>query len=660
MLAILLLLSTVHASLRISPAHLGPYGTIRGTLISQTHLSSKESEQFKYKWNSTFFQTRKFRIDTTIGAYNTIQFDGRLDSSEIKIVDFLKENEKVVKIMRNKIKVKEDFKGNARKFQIHSTTGGYDTIQIDGQAEESGMKIVNFLEKNEKIEKTGHMKIEEDFEGNIRIDTNKVIFEGNERLKTNEIDFVEEIEMKIKDGKDFTKTDINGNAGGNEANDFELDEATQEEGFEMISMDDTDQEQMDLNSPGKEKMQDVVGQEDENEAAGKDDESDESNDPIILRIDPLSNEQPLTLRKLRSVVPPPPSQTAAPAALEFQVRMPPRYGARTRGVMFGDICISSKYVPCTFGQAYHVAERIAWLLNSLAEQNGAIDFWALLGDNFYDQDGSLSRKFFRRLSVEATAVPLYSVPGNHDFWTYGLVCSSKKNQFGVGYMQFYGIDTQASATAKNQNFPFDLNGFDPNAGDLPRDSNFFHTSLTGDLGFIAFSGAHDMRPELFKKSCEYLRRENAAFVFLLGHWSSENMGCKPGMDSANVLLAMQQGKLGGDCLALAKLNVLYFVDGHSHENRIVGQHGFRVGGQGMFDTGHFGFPMFELVRAGLNTVRLIVSYVALAQFPFDPRLDFRFAEFRRCARDRRDAFACLDLPFVRTWLNVTRVYGVNV
>ena len=87
-------------------------------------------------------------------------------------------------------------------------------------------------------------------------------------------------------------------------------------------------------------------------------------------------------------------------------------------------------------------------------------------------------------------------------------------------------------------------------------------------------------------------------------------------------------------------NRIYFVDGHQHENKLLTPLGMRVGGQGMFDTGHFGFPVFQIIRNERN-VQLLISYINIARFAYDPLLEERFLKLRYCSKNH-GIIGCLD------------------
>jgi len=108
------------------------------------------------------------------------------------------------------------------------------------------------------------------------------------------------------------------------------------------------------------------------------------------------------------------------------------------------------------------------MINALAE-NRNMSFFQILGDNFYDQDGRLTRALFDSLSLDVKSKIFMTVAGNHDLWVCGgpscggsffvrsvcarfsftcrrdLSAGDEYDQSGYGLMQFYGQDPLASA-----------------------------------------------------------------------------------------------------------------------------------------------------------------------------------------------------------------------
>merc|ERR1712072_1043520 len=115
----------------------------------------------------------------------------------------------------------------------------------------------------------------------------------------------------------------------------------------------------------------------------------------------------------------------------------------------------------------------------------AVDFIAILGDNFYDQDGTNSAEFYSRLETPVKTTPLVTMPGNHDYWIFGNPPGDQdRDQFGNGFMQFYGQDT-VGASKKS---PYDFTKGPPA---LAASANFFSFYIIGNVGIITYSDAYE-------------------------------------------------------------------------------------------------------------------------------------------------------------------------
>jgi len=137
----------------------------------------------------------------------------------------------------------------------------------------------------------------------------------------------------------------------------------------------------------------------------------------------------------------------------------PKEGSGVEGIFVADPCVSSKWISCLV--KFDVGSRLPALLNA-ASETSKLDFFGILGDNFYDRYGHLSSEFFARLSPRMQETFLYAVIGNHDYWVYGTwLKASKKDQMGYGFAQFYPQDTQAARGKGEGTAPFDFS-VDPN------------------------------------------------------------------------------------------------------------------------------------------------------------------------------------------------------
>lgn len=98
---------------------------------------------------------------------------------------------------------------------------------------------------------------------------------------------------------------------------------------------------------------------------------------------------------------------------EFNVKIPKK-DETAKCIVWGDPCISSKFVGCSFGEYFDAYEKSVTMLNQLAEADDSFDCFIMLGDNFYDSDGRITVSFWKRLSLAAKSKPLIYILGNHD------------------------------------------------------------------------------------------------------------------------------------------------------------------------------------------------------------------------------------------------------
>eukprot|EP00041_Stephanoeca_diplocostata_P012646 m.212158 g.212158 ORF g.212158 m.212158 type:complete len:440 (-) comp19036_c0_seq2:81-1400(-) len=220
---------------------------------------------------------------------------------------------------------------------------------------------------------------------------------------------------------------------------------------------------------------------------------------------------------------------------KFSVALP-QEGHGVRGLIFGDPCTEPGFVGCIHFNGSSMKERLPRLVNSMS----SLDYRVILGDNFYDQDGGITQRFYQTLSNAAKQQWQITVPGNHDFWRVGLpLAATKEDQFGNGFMQFYAQDV-AAADVNASKSPFNYS-IDPDSAEhkhsLPVASNFFFYHKLGNVGFMGFSGAHAWTEQeaLFREGCAYFEQTpQPPVVFLLGHYSEPLLGCEPGMDTPSV------------------------------------------------------------------------------------------------------------------------------
>jgi len=321
----------------------------------------------------------------------------------------------------------------------------------------------------------------------------------------------------------------------------------------------------------------------------------------------------------------------------------PKRGASTAVVPIADPCFSSKFIPCTFGGVYNVLNRTVDFLN-LALSDKRVHMFAILGDNFYDLTGELSPAFFALLRPEAKSKFFASVPGNHDFWIHGTPESRiAEDQLGYGYLQFYGQDSFASQRRETD---FGLHA-EFNVTTPARSEHFFTSFAVGGLAFIGFAGNLPLDFDRFDSACRRHAR-TASFVFLMGHWSSANMGCLPGMDAPAVARALA-ARRGSPCAQLASDDRLLYLMGHMHSNKpfpgVVT--GFQIAGFGMPGSGEFGFPLIDY---NADQRRLRVFYFPLAERLFDGRVDERWNALWACLT-KQGLFACAESDLAVVWLD---------
>ena len=80
---------------------------------------------------------------------------------------------------------------------------------------------------------------------------------------------------------------------------------------------------------------------------------------------------------------------------EFNVKIP-KQGEKAKCIVWGDPCISSKFVGCSFGQYFDAYEKSVKMLNALSKIDGddGYDCFIMLGDNFYGKLAYMVILFF--------------------------------------------------------------------------------------------------------------------------------------------------------------------------------------------------------------------------------------------------------------------------
>ena len=263
-----------------------------------------------------------------------------------------------------------------------------------------------------------------------------------------------------------------------------------------------------------------------------------------------------------------------------------------RGIIIADPCFHGAYMGCTFGGKFQTFERSTALLNAGAND---IDYYMILGDNFYDRYGNLSSTWYDQLTLELKSKLFATVAGNHDYWSVGTpLLASKDDQFGNGHMQFYGMD---SISSKNNDVEFLNFTVDPDKETsghrMAAMENFFSYFKIGNAAFLLYSGGYTYQDtkKYFQEGCAYFKEAKPDIAFILGHWNNAGLGCSKEMD---VPAVYEEIKGMDGCKALDDKNALKYVMGHTHCNKVVEKDkGFMVAGQGMEGCGNFGIPFVD-------------------------------------------------------------------
>jgi len=271
----------------------------------------------------------------------------------------------------------------------------------------------------------------------------------------------------------------------------------------------------------------------------------------------------------------------------------PKEDSGTSGIVWADPCVSSRWVSCTYDILWDVVGESRDMLNAIGK-DPSVHFFQILGDNFYDQDGRLTRSLFDQLDSGIKRKFFMTVPGNHDFWVHGAPSSqTNHDQFGHGFMQYYAQDTLGALDANpgdifNRSISPDIdphNSSNADGSDMRNAAeNFFWYHKLGNLGFIGYSGAATVNETLehLQQACAYFETSKPAFVFIATHWNEPGEGAEEGMQAPtirNAILEMPGCDLG---------DRIKYLDGHVHCNAIQENGaneavGFTIGGRGMWD-----------------------------------------------------------------------------
>lgn len=285
------------------------------------------------------------------------------------------------------------------------------------------------------------------------------------------------------------------------------------------------------------------------------------------------------------------------AGEKFDIYVPsPTEGVR--GVIIADPCFQSEWIVCFYQKRFNMFNHSTELINAIHAHDD-VQYWSILGDNFYDQAGEATSTFFSALSKQAKLKIFGSTPGNHDFWVNASPkLYVKKDQLGNGFMQYYGQDVAASV-GSSVPYDFSVNPDEVEGRDAayayPPASNYFYYNQIGNAAFIGFSGAHsfDEMTPMFEEACNWAASANPDVILLLGHWNSEGDGCEEGSTVPEAYENLQS--LEACQTVIAKMK---YVMGHKHCNIVTEPNvGYMVGAQGMSDFsdcgGTYGFPVFD-------------------------------------------------------------------
>lgn len=320
---------------------------------------------------------------------------------------------------------------------------------------------------------------------------------------------------------------------------------------------------------------------------------------------------------------------------QVTVRLPAQ-GAMARGFFIADPCISSRDLYCPYAEKFQTLTRLVNIVNTVVASN-EIDFWGIVGDNFYEAKGPIGAQFFQALSPQAKSKLFLAVPGNHDFWLAGGPPGTATDQLGHGFFQYYGQDTEAGLHQGGR--PYDFS-FAAQVTQLAPMENFVFSHQIGNIAFFGYSGAHSwtqLQPYA-RKFCAWMT--NAPTVntaVILGHWNEDNLGCTHGMSSPDVYAFM---KTQPGCSS----KTLMYVDGHEHCNKVTEPgHGFMIGGNGMGGCGQFGFMILESNPAAAGGPDVRVDYFELAKIQGSTVVD-SYPQIFNCLSSRgylgcRDQFA---------------------
>eukprot|EP00516_Mucochytrium_quahogii_P008616 CAMPEP_0203748920 /NCGR_PEP_ID=MMETSP0098-20131031/3669_1 /ASSEMBLY_ACC=CAM_ASM_000208 /TAXON_ID=96639 /ORGANISM=" , Strain NY0313808BC1" /LENGTH=539 /DNA_ID=CAMNT_0050637837 /DNA_START=2029 /DNA_END=3645 /DNA_ORIENTATION=- len=302
------------------------------------------------------------------------------------------------------------------------------------------------------------------------------------------------------------------------------------------------------------------------------------------------------------------------SGVDISLSIPKEDGA-TGGIVWADPCSHSKWITCDDGERFKSFYRSYELMNNLAEHDTAFDFFQILGDNFYDQDGRITREMYAKFSNKLKSKILQTVPGNHDLWVGGGPKGDQYyDQYGHGFMQFYAQDTIAAQGNELFNMSIMPDGTTQGHNSVRNsNSNFFFYHKIGNLGFIGYNGVGGKAEtdEWLKTACKYFAKgKRPASIFLLQHFNTQEGYLDKGMSSKQVrkrVLKFEGCDIG---------DRLKYIMGHQHCN-YIDEHGeaepvgFLMGAHGMHNDAP-GQPVCN--QDGFMYIRTTDSYLTVYYF----------------------------------------------
>lgn len=284
------------------------------------------------------------------------------------------------------------------------------------------------------------------------------------------------------------------------------------------------------------------------------------------------------------------------------------------GLIFADPCLGDgKWVPCSNGQFFQTATRTPALVNAINSHNDT-HYWMLLGDNFYDQDGSLTDEFFDELTMESKLKLTISVPGNHDYFVCGdpACYNATYDQMANGFYQYYGMDSESGLTAETFPYDFSVNPDNDASASIderllrPNPMNFFIAQRIGNVGVIGYTGAGSWNEtkDSFKAACSSSTINTADVILIVSHWDTPGGGVEFGMEIEAIHARLM---LLSECNSIP-IKKLKYVYGHSHCNRQVGEAmSYNVAGQGMDGCTNYGFPVFDTTNGQFKVYHFLIQ-----------------------------------------------------